>query len=262
MMPAAQQRWRQLAPRLMEKEIWLQADTPKSKTNNISLSNPGQTQIAAKSNIIMVDPIILDQWKRADLVEASGCNGWKVSATGRAKLRREQHADTGFQDQHQIREAKTLTNGTQVRRNCSDTALDWLVHRKGGKFQLTECELTAAKYFQSDYGQSNMQSRVTMDWRETIATRGLRRAAAHEGLPISALDARKRLGKAIDFVGPGLGDLLITICCQQSGLEESEAMFGWPKRSSKLVLKMGLAQLSVFYGLQSAKAASASLRMR
>ena len=258
MSPAADQRWRQLAPRLLNKSIWLRAPAPKSRNSKISLSDDGETP----ANSILVDQFILDQWKLADLIMVSGQKGWKVSDTGLAKLRRDQSAEAGFQDQHQIRETQTLDDGTRIRRNCSDTALDWLVHRKGGRFQLTEFELAAAKHFQSDFGQANMCASVTMDWRESIGTRGARGAGAHEVLPANALDARKRLGKAIDFVGPGLGDLLVTICCQQSGLEESETTFGWPKRSSKLVLKMGLAQLSVFYGLQSAKAASASLRMR
>jgi hypothetical protein len=74
------------------------------------------------------------------------------------------------------------------------------------------------------------------------------------------LDARKRLDAALAYVGPGLADVAIAICCAEVGLEDCERGFELPKRSGKLMLKMALMRLSVHYGLQSA--AAASFRMR
>ena len=75
------------------------------------------------------------------------------------------------------------------------------------------------------------------------------------------LDARKRLDAALAYVGPGLADVAIAICCAEVGLEDYERGFELPKRSGKLMLKMALMRLSVHYGLQST-AATASFRMR
>ena len=43
---------------------------------------------------------------------------------------------------------------------------------------------------------------------------------------------------------------------------EDFPLFALPQRLAKLMLKLGLMRLSVFYGLQSASAASASFRIR
>jgi hypothetical protein len=77
-----------------------------------------------------------------------------------------------------------------------------------------------------------------------------------------AIDALRKLQAALDYVGPGLADMLVSICCEARGLEECEKLFALPQRSAKLMLKLGLMRLSVFYGLQSASAASASFRIR
>ena len=81
-------------------------------------------------------------------------------------------------------------------------------------------------------------------------------------VPTHVLDARRQLQAALEYTGPGLAEVALAVCCSEIGLEECEHDMALPKRSGKLMLKMALTRLSIFYGLQSAAAAAASLRMR
>ena len=81
-------------------------------------------------------------------------------------------------------------------------------------------------------------------------------------LTAPVLDARRQLQAALGYTGPGLAEIAMAVCCSEVGLEECERGFALPKRSGKLLLKMALPRLSIFYGLQTAAAAAASLRMR
>jgi hypothetical protein len=100
-----------------------------------------------------------------------------------------------------------------------------------------------------------------MNWQRPI---GVAPVAKDYGAnePAHVLDARRRLNDALDYLGPGLDEMMLAICCYEQGLEACENVFSLPRRSAKMVLKLGLLRLSVFYGLQSAKAAAASFRIR
>ena len=79
---------------------------------------------------------------------------------------------------------------------------------------------------------------------------------------LHALEARRRLKEATDYIGPGLSEVAVAICCAEVGLEACEQGFALPQRSGKIMLKMALMRLSVHYGYQTADAAAASFRMR
>ncbi|MFZ4120966.1 MAG: DUF6456 domain-containing protein [Caulobacterales bacterium] len=48
-------------------------------------------------------------------------------------------------------------------------------------------------------------------------------------------------------LGEPLRRVVVLVCVQGAGLERLEQGEGWPARSCKLALKLGLAQLSVTY---------------
>jgi hypothetical protein len=60
--------------------------------------------------------------------------------------------------------------------------------------------------------------------------------------------ARDRVGKALSYLGPGLADSALRVCCFLEGLEACERRMGWSARSGKVVLKIALQRLSRHYG--------------
>ena len=65
-------------------------------------------------------------------------------------------------------------------------------------------------------------------------------------------DARVRVAKAMEALGPGLSDIVFRICCFLEGLETAEKRLGWSARSGKVVLKIALERLAAHYRIAPA----------
>ena len=78
------------------------------------------------------------------------------------------------------------------------------------------------------------------------------------GRPRARSDARVRVAKAMEALGPGLSDIVFRICCFLEGLETAEKRLGWSARSGKVVLKIALERLAVHYGIAPGAAARAA----
>lgn len=91
-----------------------------------------------------------------------------------------------------------------------------------------------------------------------------RRGFAHGGADISdvIVAARQKLQQALAEVGPELSGLLLDVCCFLRGLEDVERARGWPPRSAKVVLQMGLDRLARVYGLAESTRGSATAPVR
>ncbi len=222
-----------------------------------------------KRPVMKIDSAHIRLWQKQDLVQnmKHATSHLEMSAAGRAFMRRLFADQDAFRAQHQIQKNTVIMHGEEhikVRRNMGETPLSWLRargNRSGVK--ITDIEFEAGEKLRDDFEAGHMHQCVSMDWSLT-ATNGKhkRRIGGYETLPHHAMEARKRMRAALTYAGPGLSDILLTICCELHGIEESEEKFGWPRRSGKLMLKLALARLTVFYGLQSESDASASLRMR
>jgi hypothetical protein len=59
--------------------------------------------------------------------------------------------------------------------------------------------------------------------------------------------ARDRVQRALEDLGPGLGDVALRCCCFLEGLETAERQMGWSARSGKIVLRIALQRLHRHY---------------
>lgn len=250
--PADQRILRQYGKKLMHKHAYLRPlDTAHFGLFRMAQKSPHpQVEIAATH---------IAAWRKADLLQ--GEERLSVSRTGRAYLRRlmAEHREEAFRAQHMpVGPARVKDAVRQVQ----SSPLQWLRARKAaGGFGLHDIDFEAGEALMRDYDRAAFHPRQTMNWQKPVFVDGGQSTAMADA-PAHIIDARRKLQAALDYAGPGLAEVALAVCCAEIGLEECERGFDLPKRSGKLMLKMALTRLSVFYGLQSAAAAAASLRIR
>ena len=200
-----------------------------------------------------------------DLIEPCP-NGYRISAAGRARLKRELSGADPFQSQHSARrpDLRDTEEGKArlVMVNDAESPLAWLASRrdKSGASLITPHQLAAGERLRADYTYAAMNPRLTARYDASPSGRGGGNDAAH--LSDTVLAARQRVSRALTAVGPELNGVLIDVCCHLLGLEDAERREGWPKRSGKVVLQMALTALARHYGLISDGQATAGLRRR
>lgn len=180
----------------------------------------------------------------------------RLTEAGRAHLRRlaanpaEVDPFRAQHGEHHMRQLEKGARPTLV--NEAESPLAWLARRKGadGRPFLEPAQIDAGERFRRDIEQAQILQRVTASWEPAIS--GSRRGA-DAGVAVTeiAMDARKRLARAHEAVGPDLAGLLIDVCGYLKGLETVESERGWPARSGKIVLKIALDRLARHYGIAS-----------
>lgn len=211
---------------------------------------------------------IVDALYRADLLQVLAKQEGKetpvgegpvyiLSEAGHGWWRRQMGGADPFQAQHRLMgEVKIEEDGRgMVRRevNHGESPLGWLRRRQGksGTPYLTEAEAAAGEQLRHDYTLAQLDARTTLNWDGMLAhvDSSSTGSTGHGDLSAHALDARKRVERALAEVGPGLADIVVETCCHLRGLEQSERTLGWPQRSAKLVLKIALTRLAYHYKL-------------
>lgn len=200
-----------------------------------------------------------------DLIEPCA-DGYRISAAGRARLKRELSGADPFQSQHGARRPEVRDNEAGEARlvmvNDAESPLAWLASRKdkSGASLITPYQLAAGERLRADYTYAAMNPRLTARYDPSPSGRGGGNDGAH--ISDTVLAARQRVARALGAVGPELGGVLIDVCCHLLGLEDAERREGWPKRSGKVVLQIALTRLARHYGLISDAQATGGLRRK
>jgi hypothetical protein len=77
-----------------------------------------------------------------------------------------------------------------------------------------------------------------------------------------AADARRALAEIHEVLPRDCAGVVLDVCGLLKGLQSVESERGWPRRSAKLVLRIGLDQLARHYGLAAQATGPASRRDR
>lgn len=215
----------------------------------------------------------VDVWQkacRAGLVEqAAGAAKWKISLAGRQRLsearagsllpnpesnRSQAHA-AGRCASSLKRDGRQVSGSDRPGEMAAESPLSWLYRRrdKSGMPLISEIQFEAGERLRRDYECGQLMPRLTVDWDRAARGESRTPRGSVQAMEIGerALAARQRVSRAMVDVGPELASLLVDVCCHLKGLEQLEKASGWPQRSAKIVLLLGLSALARHYGLDA-----------
>jgi hypothetical protein len=133
----------------------------------------------------------------------------------------------------------------------AESPLEWLARRKGrdGRPLIEPVQHLAGERLRAEFTRAQLMPRTTSNWSASVATGP--RGASPVAFTEAVIGARQRMRRALDAVGPEFAGLLVDVCCFLKRLEEIERERGWPPRSAKVVLQLGLDRLARHYGLHA-----------
>jgi hypothetical protein len=211
------------------------------------------------------------EWLARDWLEPADGGGerLKLSAAGLGWLRRRLSSGDAFQEQHRaVRERAMEVEGVSrsVLVNDAESPLTWLRRRKdrNGEPLIAAWQFEAGERLRADFGRGMMQAHVTANWEGAAPSSRRRRlgGGGSAGVHDCVMDARRRVRQALVAVGPELASVVFDVCCCLKGLEEEEECQGWPRRSGKVVLQIGLTRLARHYGLLAREDIPGTVRRR
>lgn len=136
--------------------------------------------------------------------------------------------------------------------NTHESPLSRLANRKkndGQKF-ITESEFAAGEQLRRDFEFAGLRPSVTANW-EVVGSGAKSSGYVWNDIDPRqfSMDAKSRLNKALNHLGPDLSGVALDVCCFLKNLTLVETERQWPRRSAKIMLKAALAQLARHYGL-------------
>ena len=220
------------------------------------------TRLATLSRAV-AQAFVLKDW--VSCFKAGRVTRYRITDAGRAALRRlmaetlrrkaatrgRSEAPSPFLSQHggvEDRPVQTEDGVETLRVNLAESPLGALARRRDrdGRPFLTPDLVMAADLLREDFEKAQMGPRTGQDWDRFLT------AGVSAGLPADAMgggsdDARTRVSKALRALGPGLGDVVLRVCCYLEGVEMAEKRMGWSARSGKIVLRIALQRLQMHF---------------
>jgi len=136
-----------------------------------------------------------------------------------------------------------------MRGSLAESPLVGLARRrdKDGKPFLGKSLVSAGERLRDDYELSILGQTCRIDW-ERVLTEGVGGLPdGSDAVPPATRRAMERVAGALVDLGPGLGEVALSVCCQLEGMEALEKRMGWSARSGKIVLRIALQRLAVHY---------------
>ncbi|SFH33622.1 hypothetical protein SAMN04488020_11089 [Palleronia marisminoris] len=181
---------------------------------------------------------------------ASGTSGrvlrYRITGPGRAALK----AYLAHTENATARAAHDDDTPDRRTRYAAESPLVMLARRKdkSGERFLEDAQVRAGERLREDFEIAAMAGIPEGGWESllVVTPTGDVTARGSEG-------ALARVSAALADLGPGLGDVVLRVCCKLEGLETVEQRMGWAARSGKIVLRIGLQRLERHYAEHGVK---------
>ena len=188
--------------------------------------------------------------------DAGSGHGFAGMCEARATPFEGPEGDTGPVEaaRHRLFETRTIRDpmsGTRrrARINIAESPLLVLARRRdqSGQPFLSPDMVRAGERLREDFELAHLGPRVAQNWDRFLT------AGIHSGTPpttgggTGSDSARERVALALRDLGPGMGDLVLRVCCYLEGIEQTERRLGWSARSGKIVLRLALMRLDRHY---------------
>lgn len=186
------------------------------------------------------------------LIEMRSPGVFELSEAGIAKLARDEaEAGEEFISQHGAVVSRNVIDADggmhKVRGFDPERQMRRLTVLRGanGEPWLSHAELAAAGKLRADWAVGEIGLLRGSDWMAAPMGSNARGADnAQEAAMARRCDARRSVADALARLAPPLRRVVESVCLHERGLEALEREHGWPARSGKLALKLGLAQLA------------------
>lgn len=186
--------------------------------------------------------------------DVTGCRANAATANW---LKRQMLEADAFAAQHRVESA--MPDGTIVDLTESPLARLAAPGPDGDAF-LRPHQVEAGERVRRLVDRAQLQPRLTMSYSPVHTAGG--KSAGHAGeIGDMAADARKALANLHRDLPRDCAEVVLDVCGFGKGLQQVETERGWPRRSAKLVLRIGLDRLAEIYGL-SEVATGADIRRR
>lgn len=146
------------------------------------------------------------------------------------------------------RETETPEGRRRIRYNAAESPVSALGRKldRDGKPYLEPDLVRTAERLREDFELAQMGARVAQNW-DRFLTGSDRGSFGASGPAEGPAAARDRVAEALRDLGPGLGDVVLRVCCFLEGVETTERRMGWAARSGKIVLRIALQRLKRHY---------------
>jgi hypothetical protein len=189
----------------------------------------------------------IDRLHHGGVLELTG-NICRPRAEARTWLRRQLLAGAELGEQHRVTTRKP--DGTRI--NLTESPLSRLAVAAAGEATpfLEKHQVEAGERVRRLAERARLQPRVTMNYSGAHTAGGKGAATAAEITDMAA-EARVELARLYRLLPRECAEVILDVCGLCKGLQTIETERGWPRRSAKLVLRIGLEQLAQRYGYAS-----------
>ena len=186
--------------------------------------------------------------------DAAGCCANRDTAQW---LKRQLLDEDAFAAQHRIEACGA--DGTVLNLNESPLARLALATGEAEAF-LRPHQVEAGERLRRLVERAQLQPRLTMSYS---AAHTASKGAGHAGeIGDMAVDARKALADLYRQLPRDCAEVVLDVCGFGKGLQQIETERSWPRRSAKLVLRIGLDRLAEVYGIGEAAVGAETTRRR